>query len=448
MKRESPQRGARVRFRPGGPGGGDPWRRIIGLLSGNPGEEIPYRELCEQIARGFGLSRILLATVAEGDSTLVARAGYDPDIGTAAYTALRWLYRISLQPDSDGRYAVAAWSVLNNEQVHVPDVTSYDFRPDETVQRTLLVRALGTKEYVITPIPHRGEAVGILAADRKGQDRRMDAGDRELLRAVASLIGFRAGPRLAAGEEQGSPRLDGPEGHLAPGEYLATLVHDLRAPLQSIIGFAELLDLERAGPLTPEQREFVRRIETGGDEMLERVDELLELVRASGGGSVAGRRLVDPADLFESTVDSLSGKALAEGVRLEYRTEDGIPMLWGERARLIRLLENLVDNALEATPEGGQVLLRCRLDGSDDERPICLEVIDQGPGIDLEEAAHILERRTPEPPWSGPQRGLGLLSARLTSESHGGRIRAGRNRHGGTTITVRLPTRSGPEGRR
>lgn len=446
-------------------GGRDGWSRLAATLTAQAGTDELCRRVCKDVVEAFGFGRALLATLNRTGDQLVARGGHDPDIGSSVYTALRLLYRIPLEPDETGRVPPAAWSFLHREQVHVPDATRYSFRPRHTKQNDLLVRALGTEEYVITPVVHHGSTVGVLAVDRKGRDDGFAPGELETLRAVARLISLRAGPRVRRRSEPGDRPDTGPEAGAGPGGrsgpspdgaaaaadwsengFLEMIVHDLKAPLQSVVGFARLLREGRLGELDDPQRDFLRRIERSGDGMLELVAEISDLCVLREGRLSLREEPTDARRLVKRVLEEMEGKARPRDVRLENRVPRDLPPLQGDPVRLRQLLQNLVDNGLEACREGGAVAVSAATENGSGKMMVRLEVADDGEELSPAAARRLFDvdggeagRRDGAP---GRGRGLGLVIARLVAEAHGGDVRAASPPGGRTTVTVRLPAAS------
>lgn len=445
----------------------DGWSRLAATLTAPAETDELCRRVCKDVVEAFGFGRALLATLNRTGDRLVARGGHDPDIGDSVYTALRLLYRIPLEPDETGRVPPAAWSFLNREQVHVPDTTRYSFRPRHTKQNDLLVRALGTEEYVITPVVHHGSAVGVLAVDRKGLDDEFAPSDLEALRAVARLISLRVGPRVRRRSEPGdrpdtAPDTGGARHRPDPSRdgtptatdgrengFLEMIVHDLRAPLQSVVGFARLLREGRLGEFDDQQRDLLRRIERSGDGMLELVADIGELCALRGARFPLREEPTDARRLVERVLEEMEGKARPREVRLENRVPRDLPPLLGDPVRLRQLLQNLVDNGVEACREGGGVTVSGATENGARGRIVRFEIADDGKGLSPAAARRLFEFDGGGPGgkdgFSAGGRGLGLLIARLVTEAHGGDIRAASPSGGRTTVTVRLPAASREE---
>ncbi|MGH7558475.1 MAG: histidine kinase dimerization/phospho-acceptor domain-containing protein, partial [Gemmatimonadota bacterium] len=379
------------------------WEGLLEAIHAEARPEGRCRAVCRQVARGFGFPRVLLSTVDRSRGQLVVRGAYDPSVTGPLYRVLTSLWAATLEPDADGKLSVSAWCVEKKEQVYVPDVERYDFRPDLTYQRDRVVRALGVRGYVLTPMVRAGEAVGVLGVDCSEEG--VSADRRRLLRVLADLLaltldrllqdddrpptGERGAGDAGRAEAEPAAHADGTQvqalldildqGVLVVGaddrvhylnraamrlldvtpwevvgrpwreilvlreperfaalvrecvagglsreasaglkrrwtivrqtggeidvelrllplsstvmsgaravvmedvsqrielqrvrdEFTSMLVHDLKTPLQSIVGFAELLVTERLGAMNRDQRDFVARIERSGEQMMQ-----------------------------------------------------------------------------------------------------------------------------------------------------------------------------------
>lgn len=229
------------------------------------------------------------------------------------------------------------------------------------------------------------------------------------------------------------------------------LVHDLKAPIQSIQGFTELLRLGRLGALSEEQLDFLERIEENSRQVLSRVEQLLEITQLETRRVRVRHERMDISELVGSVVRKLAGKALRRRIAVEVELPPDLPALTGDPVWLSEVFQNLLDNAIEAVQRGGSVRLVGRTVRSKGDPWIQVEIADDGPGLSAEEAARLFDRFWTEPRKlrnQGSGHGLGLLIARLVVELHGGRIGASAEPGSGTTVTVRLPGSAGASAER
>ncbi|HEY7063483.1 MAG TPA: PAS domain S-box protein [Chloroflexota bacterium] len=225
--------------------------------------------------------------------------------------------------------------------------------------------------------------------------------------------------------------------------FLAAAAHDLKTPLTSIKGMAQLLQrrLARAGvPATDGLAEGLAGIDTTVTKMAEQLDELLDLTRLQLGQPLELRRR--STDLVE-----LARRVTAEQQktteRHHIRVETGRAELrgWWDGVRLTRVLDNLVSNAVKYSPDRSEVTVTVKREDADGQAWAVLVVRDQGLGIPAADLPQIFERFTRASNVTGriAGTGIGLASARQIVEQHDGTISVETEEGVGSTFTVRLP---------
>lgn len=211
--------------------------------------------------------------------------------------------------------------------------------------------------------------------------------------------------------------------------FIADVSHDLRTPLTIIRGNLDLISQEESG----ESRMAAIRAAKGEVDRLSRlVSDLLLLAQMDAGLELERRPVELDTLLLEVYREA---KLLAPALEIRLGEEDQVSLL-GDRDRLKQLLLNLVQNAVDHTPDGGQVTLSLRR-----ERGWAyLSVADTGSGIPPEELPHIFERfyRVEKGRRRGGA-GLGLAIAQWIAHSHGGEISVESELEEGSTFTLRLP---------
>jgi two-component system, OmpR family, phosphate regulon sensor histidine kinase PhoR len=220
-------------------------------------------------------------------------------------------------------------------------------------------------------------------------------------------------------------------------DFVANASHELRTPLTSIRGFVEALEDGAIEDPATAQR-FLGKIRTHSDRMAVLVEDLLELSRLEAGERVPDLEETLPADVAEEVVASFAGAAARKDVRLRF-ADRGAPAVSTDPERLRRILENLVDNAVKYTPEGGQIEVATS-PGSDGGARI--DVLDNGPGIAAEHLPRIFERfyrvdkaRSRELGGTG----LGLSIVRHLAESMGASVSVESEPGKGSRFTVAIP---------
>jgi two-component system OmpR family sensor kinase len=219
-------------------------------------------------------------------------------------------------------------------------------------------------------------------------------------------------------------------------QFLADASHELRTPLTSIRGYAELSRLQ--GQSTDSSDDPMRRIETEGTRMSRLVEDLLVLARGDQDTVLQN----EPVDV-DALITEAAGAAHAGHPEREISViRSGGAVVIGDRYQLLRVLLNLLNNAAVHTQSGPIRVEGVQGSTTDGGRAVALRVIDSGPGLEPEEAAHVFERfwradkaRTRARGGSG----LGLAIVAQIVEAHGGRVSFDTSVDTGTAVTVTLP---------
>ncbi|WP_434622641.1 response regulator [Azospirillum sp. B2RO_4] len=223
-------------------------------------------------------------------------------------------------------------------------------------------------------------------------------------------------------------------------EFLASLSHELRTPMNAVIGFADLIARESEGPVgTAHYRDFAVNIRDSGQHLLELINEILDHVRAESGQLTLDD---DPVDLDAAAtfaIRLLTPRAARAGIALSASVEPSARHMRGDERRIRQILLNLLSNAVKYTPSGGTVSLTAAPapDGG-----LLLEVSDNGVGIPEQDLGRVLLAYTRVASPENRQTegaGLGLPLTRRLVELHGGTLSLASRVGQGTTVTIRFP---------
>ncbi len=225
-------------------------------------------------------------------------------------------------------------------------------------------------------------------------------------------------------------------------EFVATVTHELRTPLSSVVAAVDLLEDETEEP-TPGQQHWTGMIRRNVDRLLRLVDDLLTVARAESGQFTLHPEAAELATIAQDAAASIRASAAAKGVAVDVQTAPA--PLRADVTRVAQACDNLLANAVKFTPAGGQVRLRV----GPGERPgtVELEVADSGVGISPAERERLFERfyRTASATSGAvPGTGLGLTITKAIVEAHGGTIRVTDGIDGGTAFVIVLPA-EGPQ---
>jgi two-component system sensor histidine kinase BaeS len=220
-------------------------------------------------------------------------------------------------------------------------------------------------------------------------------------------------------------------------EFVLTASHELRSPLTSVQGFAELLMLERDS-LTPRQAETVEVILDNCRHLVRLLNDLLDLARSDAGRLSIRPQPTEVAPLVADVVRTMRAQTEAGGQALSETVDPDLPLIEVEPDRVRQILVNLLTNAHEYSPDGASIGVSARAVGAEVE----ISVSDNGPGIPEEQLGRIFERFT-RGDAGLTQRvggtGLGLAISKSLAEAHGGSIGAESKLGQGSTFRLRLP---------
>jgi len=220
-------------------------------------------------------------------------------------------------------------------------------------------------------------------------------------------------------------------------EFVAAVTHDLRTPLMTIKGFAELL-ADREDEFMPDERTAISAINASAEQLAEQIETLLQLSEIDAGILRFDPCPSDVEPLIGRVFDQLRYSAGIKRVNLRLETPRPLPPVVLDPRRIEQVLNNVVGNAIKFAPAESTVVVNADVDND----TLMITIADAGPGIAPEVLPHIFERfyRTPESD-TGRRRtgGLGLAIAKSIVELHGGTISAWSALRLGSIFTIRLP---------
>ena len=223
-------------------------------------------------------------------------------------------------------------------------------------------------------------------------------------------------------------------------DFVANVSHELRTPLAGIRAVVETL---RDGALEDPvvAIEFLGRVETEVDRLVQLVEELLQLSRIESGAALHFAPTELPP-LLRACLDRFRPQAERAGLELDLDVDEGLPPVRADAARLDQALGNLIHNALKFTDTGGYITVHAYRKGSS----VALEVEDSGRGIDPLDLPRIFERfytsdRARDRRAAGT--GLGLAIVKHIALAHGGAVQVDSRLGGGSRFTITLPVAAG-----
>lgn len=225
----------------------------------------------------------------------------------------------------------------------------------------------------------------------------------------------------------------------ARDRFIAMMSHEMRTPLNAILGYAELLELEIEGHINEGQRRNLERIRVGSRHLLDLINDVLDLARADARKLELDLRPIDVQATIEEVVALLEGQAKQAGLTIEHALPSTLPFVSADLQRLRQILTNLIGNAIKFTEKGS---IRVTAEPNDAEGVVEIRVIDTGIGIDPANATEVFKEffqadNALTRPYGGS--GLGLAISQRLARAMGGDITVESKVGSGSTFTVRLP---------
>jgi signal transduction histidine kinase len=221
-------------------------------------------------------------------------------------------------------------------------------------------------------------------------------------------------------------------------DFVANMSYELRTPLTSIGGFAELLGGGYAGELAPKGQDYVAAILESVERLSKLINDVLDLTTGDARGVALERERVDIGGLCRAAVETAQARAAEKSQKLDVEIAPGSGFVFGDARRLRESIEHVLQNAIAYTDRKGRIALMA--DG-DDDRAI-IRITDNGPGIAAKDVPRVFNRfdRVVEEGVRGEAAlGLGLPLTRQFIEAHGGSVELTSRKGKGTTVTLTLP---------
>ncbi|HET9810819.1 MAG TPA: PAS-domain containing protein [Sphingomicrobium sp.] len=221
-------------------------------------------------------------------------------------------------------------------------------------------------------------------------------------------------------------------------DFVANMSYELRTPLTSIRGFAEMLADGYAGQLTPAASDYSNAILESAERLSKLIGDVLDLTQADSAGGLLERERVDIAGLCRTASEKFETRTRDKGQKLQIEIEDSAGVVVGDARRLRESIDHLLENAIAYTDSNGKIALKAW--GEADCAMI--QVSDNGAGIakkDLPRVFNRFDRVTHDPTRGEAALGLGLPLTRQFIEAHGGKVDLVSAKSKGTTVTLTIP---------
>jgi len=237
-----------------------------------------------------------------------------------------------------------------------------------------------------------------------------------------------------------SAKLAAEKANLAKSDFLSNMSHELRSPLNAILGFAQLME---SGTPTPAQRQSIDQILQAGWYLLELINEILDLALIESGKLSLSPEPISLADVLSDCRGMIEPQALKSGIGLTFPRFADAPFVKADRTRLKQVLINLLSNAIKYNRAGGSVEVICTVSATQRTR---IAVHDTGNGLPPEKLAQLFQpfNRLGQESGSEEGTGIGLVVSKRLAELMGGEIGAESTVGNGSVFWIELHATHAP----
>ncbi|MEQ8657364.1 MAG: PAS-domain containing protein [Hyphomicrobiales bacterium] len=289
--------------------------------------------------------------------------------------------------------------------------------------------------------------VGSLGQRREGIISRMNLTDERVIDLVATPLPGGA-TMLTANDVTASVGIEDTlrESNAALEEaarikttFIKHVSYELRSPLTSIIGFAQLLDDKETGPLNERQRDYLNFVLSSTQSLVALVDSILDLATVDAGILTLSLDTISPMKLIEDAELGLRDRLLDADITIDHVLDPKVATLVVDETRMRQVLYNLLSNAVASSRPGNKVRVKTRLDDGGKNGRVVVSVIDQGRGMSAAQAKAAFEPFETGQNTVGTGAGLGLTLSRALVELHGGTMQLWSREGIGTVVRCVLP---------
>lgn len=407
----------------------------------------PYLEFSAIFARGrTGLTGETYAF--NRDGTLISESRFNQHLARIGLIAANQSSSLNVEIRDPGRNLLTApasgtntdWPLTRMAAAAVQGVSGTDLRPYRDYRG---VQVVGTWRW--DTVMSLGIATEIDAKEAFAQQRRHQAVLRTFAAAIAVLIvtlgvyqersrrkSYRQGRELIRAKEKAELA------NRAKMEFLSGMSHDLRTPLNAVIGFTQLLSLEKSIQSNAKQKQHLEYIERSGEHLLTMLNEILEFATMDIGELSFELEAIPPIELVEDCLSMVAKDATERSIRLQIQSDLAeLPPILADITRARQVLGNLLSNAVKYNRRAGEVQIQASVQSAN----LRIEVKDTGPGIPEDRLKDLWEpfNRLGAEKTTVQGTGIGLAFSKALIEGMSGEIGAESQPSVGSVFWFELP---------
>ncbi|MDZ8086910.1 MAG: ATP-binding protein [Nostoc sp. DedQUE12b] len=331
-------------------------------------------------------------------------------------------------------------------------IAASDTRTDPRVQELWdkLLEPNNIVSLIDTSLWVGGKMVGTILSEQVDIPRKWEQSEQNFIRAIAEIVALtlEVGDRKRAESALREAKESAEVANRARRTFLVNINHDLRNPLNSILGITEALKDQVYGPVSEEQRQSLDMLESSGKDLLELINRILDVTDTESSKielQLAATSIQGICDFCLSFVKDL---AFQKNIRLRAQIPEELEPIQVDERRIRQVFINLLSNAIKFTKEGGEVWIEVQPSSTNEY--IFISVVDTGIGMLSDDLFKLFQPFVQVETASNhrsPGSGLGLVMVQKIVELHGGTVHAESQLGKGSRFTVKLPWKKAEEWR-
>ncbi len=403
------------------------------VLASSLNYEKTLTEVAHLIVPHFGDWCSVTILDSSGEPTQLAVAHVNPE-------KVQWAHELNRRYPPDYSASSGVGQVLRTNQ---PEL--YSDIPDELLaagavdeEHLRITRELGLKSVIIVPLSTLDSTLGAITIVSAESGRRYTDQDLDFAMELARRAAFAVDNAMHHKAELEARQVA--EGaNEAKTQFLAVMSHELRTPLNAIGGYSELILMGLRGPLTPDQRADLERIQRSQRNLLSLINDILNYAKLDAGRVEFSMAYVQLHPILLELEPLVTPQLRARKLSYEYQGCDATLAVWADPEKVRQILLNLLSNAIKFTDAGGRITIDCTVEGNTAE----VVVTDTGLGIPDDKLVSIfepfvqLERKLTSSNHEGT--GLGLAISRDLARGMGGELSVESKVGDGSVFRLNLP---------